>query len=57
MVPWTAYCVADNQAVDQRPVIVGAVGIEREHCIGAADQEDLVLADMTGQHAAVAQIR
>ena len=55
VVPGTAHRIADNEAVGERTVVVAAVSRRREDLLADAYQQHLVLADMTGQHAAVGE--
>ena len=55
--PGAAHGIADHQAVDERTVVVGAMGPDREHLRPAAHQEDLFVPDMTDPLAAVGKLR
>ena len=43
----------DHQAVRERPVVVRAVRADREDFVAAADQQDLLVADMANEHSAI----
>ena len=49
VMPGATNAVADNDAVDQRAVIVCAVRIDREYFRAGMHQQDLLLADMPDQ--------
>ena len=46
VMPGTAHALADDEAVGKRTVIVGAMGADREHLGAAADEQNLLGADM-----------
>ena len=56
MMPGTADRGADHDAFGERPVIVGAVGAHSEDVRAPPDQQDLLGADMAGQHATLPEL-
>jgi hypothetical protein len=55
VMPRTAHCVVDNEALRERTVVVGAQSAERENVSAAAHEQNRVLSDMADQLAAVRQ--
>jgi hypothetical protein len=55
MMPGTTYGAVDDDAVDQRTVIVGAVCADGEDLVTVARKEDVFITDMPNQHVAFAK--
>ena len=55
MVPGTAHGVADQQALGQRPAVVGARRADRQHLATAPHQQDGFVSDMPDHHLAIRQ--
>jgi hypothetical protein len=53
VVPGTADRVVDHKPVDERAAIVCATGSDRKHLGPSAHQQDLLVADMTDELAAI----
>jgi hypothetical protein len=53
MVPGTADGFADEQALGERTAVVRAGGTDREELLAASRQQDRLVPDVAGQHAAV----
>ena len=53
VMPGTAHGVADHEPVDERTVVMRAIGPDREHLRPAAHQQNLLVADMADQLAAI----
>jgi len=56
MMPGAADRVADNEPIHQRTVVVRAVGADREHLRPTPHQQNLLVADMAGQLAAIGKL-
>jgi hypothetical protein len=54
--PGTAHGVTDHEALDKRPVIMGAVGTDRKHLYPAARQQNLLPGNMTSKHVTVLKL-
>ena len=57
VMPRAAHGVADHDAVGERTVIMRAMGADREHLRPATHQENLVIAGMTDELAAIGKLR
>ena len=51
VMPGAAHCLADHEAVGERPVVVAAMSADGEHIGAAAHQQNLLVADMPGETA------
>jgi glutaminase len=49
MVPRTAYAIAHDESVDQRPVIVAAVSVNGEEFVAGLHQQNFRIADVAKQ--------
>ena len=54
--PRAMHRIADQQTFGQRPMIVAALGADREHIFALAGQQHLLLADVTDKQAAVGEV-
>ena len=54
--PWATNGVADDQAVDERPVVMAAFRADRKHLGPAAHQQHLFAVAMADQLAAIGKI-
>ena len=51
VMPWAANCCANDEPVGERPMVVTAMGGDREHIRAVRNQQNLVVADMPGETA------
>src|ERR1700722_5401432 len=56
MMPRTANGTVDEQALDERTVVVGAMRPDRKHLQAAAHQQNLLVTDMTNELATVGKL-
>ena len=56
VMPRTADRLTHEQAVGEGPVIMRAVGRKREELATLTHEQDLVIADVTGQHGSFREI-
>jgi hypothetical protein len=54
--PWTAHSVVDHKPIDERTVIMRALCPDREHLRPAAHQQNLLVACLPNQFAAVGKL-
>ena len=56
VVPGATHRVANQEALGERPLIMGALGTDREHLAAAAHQQNLLVAGMTDEHPAIGEL-
>ena len=56
MVPRAADRLTHEQAVGEGPVIMRAVGRNREELAALTHQQDLIITDVTGQHGSFGEV-
>ena len=56
VMPWTAHRVADHETIDERAVVMRALGADRKYLRPAAYEQHVVVAGAPHQHAAVREL-